>query len=157
MTTAEFAFAIITAVVALYGAIVASFLALREFRREKRNVVVFLEFVYFYERYRLVIVNAGFRPVTITSLAIDIYDPKEKDIIDSAPSNSILSPDEDENKIPVTIKDGEQITLWLTDVLRDMYLASDKKIIASVFDSEGHVFKTDQTRYFNPKFGKYEK
>lgn len=61
---------IITIILALYGATLSSILAIQETKKEKRSIQLFLDSYEFKACYKLVIVNIGYRPVTILGCGI---------------------------------------------------------------------------------------
>jgi len=62
----------ITLLLAAYAALLSTVLGLRELGKARRSLRIFLNYVAFNESYTVTLTNAGFRPITITSLVIDI-------------------------------------------------------------------------------------
>jgi hypothetical protein len=146
---------------ALWGAILSTVLGVRELRREKRNLRVFLEYVTGYERYQVVIVNTGFRPVTINAVSIEAlpaYKGAPAPIDDEMETGPYLT-EESEEKLPATLKDGDALTLEVDHLLQDRVSHGKGRLDALVYDAEGNLYKSTTTRvyhdetsqHYNPK------
>lgn len=143
MTTVD----VLTLIFALWGAILSTILGIRELRREKRNLRVFLEFITMYDRYQIVIVNSGYRPVTISRLSINGL-PAYKgapDPFDGLEIGPFLT-EEDEKKLPLTLNDGEAITLEIGHMLQDRVSHGKGSLEILVYDAEGKVYKSKTVR-----------
>jgi len=79
---------VITLILALWGSVLSTYLAIREVSKDKRKLNVHLEVVDFFQAYRLVITNIGIRPITIEQISLAILDRKDKRHIDRVPSGS---------------------------------------------------------------------
>src|SRR5215204_1276405 len=69
---------VVTLGLAGYGALLSSALALREWLNGRRRVSIRLEFVHFLEMAQLTVTNVGYRPITITGIAMQ---PKGHDVV----------------------------------------------------------------------------
>ncbi len=98
----------LTFLVAAYAAVVSTVLGVWEFIKEKRKIVIFLV-ENNGQQYSITITNIGHRPITLMNLHMNIP------TIGLKPLNSLLwfKDDEDEVKspLPVTLTDGENISL----------------------------------------------
>ena len=65
---------VITLIIALYGAVLSTVNAVRDARRGKRKVQVFLDYHGFETRYKLMVINIGYRPVTLAECGIRLFD-----------------------------------------------------------------------------------
>ena len=93
----------ITLVLALYGAILSTVLAVRDWKKEERRIIIFLEYLRQAGDYRIIITNVGHRPITLLDMAVRI------------PGASLDPLDiwREKNPFPVTLKDGEHISIPL--------------------------------------------
>jgi hypothetical protein len=64
---------ILTGLVALYGAALATYLGIRELRKERRDLLIILEHIPFYERVNFRLVNSGVRPITIVNIGMSVF------------------------------------------------------------------------------------
>lgn len=62
---------IIALVIALNGSILTTFLGMREFHKERRQIKVILEYIYYFEVGQITITNTGHRPITITGIGME--------------------------------------------------------------------------------------
>jgi hypothetical protein len=145
---------ILTLIIAIYGAGIASILGYRELRREKRRINIILEYVSWIEQTQLTIVNIGYRPITIADISADIGIKQNGEIIwDRVPRNTLFNTRIRQDAFPVTLSDGEHITLPLI-LFGDEHLKENLAKI-SVYDIEGNVYKDFKTREYDPKWGYY--
>jgi hypothetical protein len=132
-------------VVSVYAAVVSSILGVRELKRDRRRISVMLELVPFYETAQVTIVNIGHRQVTLTDMAIG-----------DCPRNCLLA-EVVEEPFPVTLDDGEHITLPLSEVLSEMVASNPRGVRLHVYDAEGHEYTKFSVWEHNPKWGTYRK
>lgn len=142
---------IITIILALYGAILSSVLAIREFKKERRLVKAFLDYVEYYSRYKLTIVNIGYRPITLVRGSVELLQKHGSRYL--ADPLSYKVDQQISNAFPVTIKDGEHIVLDVPDFFDSPFDMERKKdrIEAYVRDAEGIIYTTKKIRVYNPK------
>lgn len=107
---------VLTLIVAVYGAILATFLGIRELRKERRDLLIILEHVYFYEKVFLRLVNTGIRPITVVSISMSVFErddgvnpPHWEDV----PGLYLLESVDGVEPLPVHLKDGEQVVIPL--------------------------------------------
>lgn len=151
--------------VAIYAALLSTILGIREFLKERRRILIILEYVAFYERAQLRIVNTGHRPITITKVGMSLLMTQDSHKYwEDVPANSVLgSPfdnsDEGEELVeplPAVVQDGEQVTLPLSGVVSMTLLENGMKAEIFVYDVEGKVYKKYKRMLYNPKWGRYD-
>lgn len=150
---------VLTLIIALWGAGLATILGIRELKKEQRRVKVILEFVRWVERYQLTIVNIGHRPITITEIGMVAHFKKDEvnpAHTETVPSNAVFELEPEKTTFPFNLTDGEYVNLPLSVVLSN-YLAENKlnDLEIYVYDAEGHVFKDYQRREHDVKWGQY--
>jgi hypothetical protein len=145
---------IFTLIIAVYGAVIATFLGIRELKRDKRRIIVIIEYVAFYERAQITITNIGHRPITITEVNMSV---KQGDYWEQVPRNVLFFANPEDVTFPITINDGEYITLPLHIEIGQAFLESTKNIKVAVYDIEGNTYTKFRSRLYNPKWGYYEK
>jgi len=147
---------ILTLIIAIYGAVVATVLGIREFQRDKRKISIILEYITFYEYAQITMTNTGHRPITITAIKIAI---NQDGNWDQVPVSNLfeLETSSDETLFPFTIDDGEYKTLRLHSLISEALSISPSNVKLSVYDIEGNVYSKFLARMFNPKWGFFEK
>jgi hypothetical protein len=146
----------ITAILALYGAALSSYLAYREIMKERRQIKMTLQYVEFREIAQLIIVNSGHRPITITEIAAAVSrkDSDGKEYPEGVPSNALFNTVTPE--IPKLLNDGQTVIYELGPVLSGLVMESfikDVKVFISLFDAEGNVYHKYERRLGNAKWG----
>lgn len=149
---------IVTVVLAAWGAILATILGVKEILQESRKIKIILEHIEFYETYQIRIINIGHRPITIAEIGLDVpFEEKKKDW-DSAPANVLIDTDDPEYKpLPITIEDGKQIVLKLSNIVNSEIMEKSMNVRLFVYDIEGKVYKKFNKLHYNPKWGHYYK
>ena len=150
----------ITAIVALYAAVISSYLGYREIQKERRRIKLILEYISFTEIVQLIIVNSGHRPVTITeiAMAISIKGTDGKEYTEGVPSNALFDPVDP--GFPKLISDGQTIIFKLGPVLIGEIMErfiKGGKVYLSVYDAEGNVYTKYERREGNAKWGGSQK
>lgn len=152
-----------TTIIALYGAILSTVTAgftfyklVTESKRDKRKLKVILEFVTFYEYYRVRLVNTGFRKITVVSLSAILKIKTEYGglFIDNVPSNALLI---DEGQLPKILDDGETMVLCLSRLFSQYKSSKIEKLIVFAHDSEGTKYEQFNEVDFNSKYDRYER
>jgi hypothetical protein len=138
---------IATLALATWGAALSTFLGFTELRKQKRRLRVVCEYVAFSERAQLVIINVGHRPVTVASVSIGA---KMGDDWESVPSIAMF---DDKNPFPLTLSDGEHITLPLVEQLAETLRQDPHGVQVTVYDIEGTAHNEVSMRTHNPKWG----
>ncbi|MCA9943484.1 MAG: hypothetical protein KC449_08380 [Anaerolineales bacterium] len=132
---------IVAIILGLYGAILSTILAVREKKKERRQIKVFLEFVNYVEQLQLSIINVGFRPVTIKSVSMTYGG-------EAVPNGGLES-----YQLPQIISDGDQITLPINRAISNYWTSNKSTLDIRVYDAEGNVFVPGQIRYMDAKWG----
>ena len=102
---------IVTLIVAVYGALVSTVLAIRELRKDKRRILIILEYVVLVEQAHLTITNVGHRSTTITGIEMWSYsDQGGRSVPERVPRNALFASDA---PLPTTLNDGEHVTIRL--------------------------------------------
>jgi hypothetical protein len=149
---------IITLVVASYGAILSTFVAVKDFRKENKRITITFKW---HDRWQIMITNSGHRPVEIVSAEIYMLDPstflnhifrrnlvryegriRSYRIGDAFPDL--------QTAMPALLKDGEGIGLSLQFGMGPLILEESSEpvkkadytgILIKVYDAEGKVYK----------------
>jgi hypothetical protein len=134
---------VISLAVASYAALISTYLGFRELRKERRNLLVFLEFIPFYETAHFKLVNAGVRPITVVSVAMDIFfenDGVNPPHWETVPSRNLLDRKEGVTFLPVHIKDGEQALIPIYVMIKNMLVENHMKARIRVMDADGKTY-----------------
>ena len=125
----EVAVQVLTIILALWGAGLSTYLAIREIYKERRIIKITLEHVVFYDRVQARIVNIGHRPITINRIGMSLHfkDGKQIKLREVVPAQFLvvgpaaeLKPITDEvyGSLPVTLEDGQQVLLGVRRISR---------------------------------------
>ena len=141
-------------IIAIYGAFLSTVgigIKLWEFKKEKRQLTIFLENLLFYETYRLRLVNSGHRPINIREIGMYIIQRNENEIVldEAVPRKSMF---DREVNFPIGLTDGMEISLPLSPVLNYELKKADSTLYIIVRDSEGNNFTNFQKTSYNPKW-----
>lgn len=142
----------LSVIIALYGAILSTYLWKQ---RSIRRLSIYLEFVSYYGRYRLQITNSGYRPVTVQDIALEVLDNKGN-VVEGVPLNARFYEEADELKIPTTLKDGHTVTLNLSEQLSRQLLLEKRQLNVRVFDSDGNEYSRQGIRVYDGKWGGFD-
>jgi hypothetical protein len=131
----------VTILIAIYGAGLSTILAVIEWRKGKRSLTIFMEYVPFYEKVNIRIVNSGSRPVTIINIRLN--------------NKYLFGIQGDKNPMPVQIEDGEQVVIPLDD--NDSYKLVTNQLAGklAVIDAERNEYTKFKALEVNPRFGGY--
>ncbi|NJC97903.1 MAG: hypothetical protein C3F07_05900 [Anaerolineales bacterium] len=147
---------IITIILALYGAVLSSVLAIREIKKEKRTIALFIDFYVWESSFKLTVVNIGHRPVTLAGAGI-MYFKKYRMRwfeLDERPFDLAR---ENPGKFPLTLNDGNHVALAIPSVVDALEWTNGlNKGEAYVRDVEGNIYKTSRIRRYNSKADAYE-
>lgn len=142
--------------IALYGAILATILGIRELTNERRKVTIILQYITFYDRAQIIVTNSGHRAITLTGLAMETEIAGEHGKHwETVPQNALFDLESGKAPFPVTIDDGESVTLPLGIVVTE-YLSKNKlSANLEIFDSEGHSYTKHKINIYDGKWGGY--
>jgi hypothetical protein len=158
---------IITIILAAYAAVLSTILAIVELRKNQRALTVFLEFVPFYEQALLRLVNPGTRPITVVSVAMEIFvenDGVNQPFWEAIPFRVLFERDPEKypegmrslpdglHLLPVHIGDGKQALLPLSGMISNMLVANHMHAKIHVTDASGKVYDKFTISEANPKF-----
>ena len=138
----------LTLSLAMYGAILSSILGIREIMKEKRSIAIFLEYLPWHHSYSVVITNIGHRPITIMDMYVFIPEL-------GALKRSAFWDDESIYPFPITLTDGQHISIKIQQNLGDSIYKADGNIEIAVFDAEGKTYKKYSKVVHDKKFGSY--
>jgi hypothetical protein len=137
---------VVAIVTGLYSAILSSILALRETRRERRKVRARIEYDFRQGHYNLVIVNLGFRPVTLTGASLSTlvsngdehWFPVEYDFLFASTET---------DPFPVTLGDGDHLRVRVNESLTPEWF-EQHRVRFQVYDAERNAYRVDTTHVY---------
>ncbi|MDW7755878.1 MAG: hypothetical protein SCH68_12010 [Brevefilum sp.] len=142
--------------IALYGALLSTGLFIHKILKERKKLSIILEHIAWYERVQIVITNTGYRPITLTALAMKtVIGEGDVSHWEPVPNNSLFDIESGNDPFPILIKEGEAISLPLGPVLSETLLQNGLKAKLIVFDSRGKEYSVFTTRTFDAKWGGY--
>jgi hypothetical protein len=144
----------ITFFLALWGAFLSTYLALREIRKDKRSLKVILESVHWMETYRLVITNNGHRPITIDQISVELADKRYGEAERMPPG--FLATESGErvsDALPCTLEDGKMLIFYFSEAIAEDLRDKNKFLRIEVFDAEGNVYNKYSKGEYDPKYG----
>lgn len=152
----------ITFVIAIWGAALATFLGIREFLKDRRQIRIILEYQEFTEIVQIRIINIGIRPITISNVIMNVFfntTDKQPKHWERVPANALFGTrkEDDSVSLPVTIEDGKQITLQLSEVVYGALMENRMRAKICVYDAEGREYTRFDRLYYNAKWGGYSK
>lgn len=145
---------IFTLIVAVYGALLSTVIAIRELTKDKRRVkvtcnvsLVPLSSDETWEFISIDVVNIGHRPIQISSAGI---------IMSDGNYYTQLSSKLGKNPLPKKLEDGESFTIMfdvdkIIEVLKHSNRQNVKYTKAFVSDAEGNKYKARLPRFFKDK------
>jgi len=148
---------ILTLIVAVWGAGLATYLGIRELNRQKRQVRVYLDYIAWYEVHELTIVNAGQRPVTIVSAGAHL-EPKDKTkvgMFEGRPFEPEAAPNGQQPTLPARLGDGDKITMVMPQHFHELLTSGEYVATAYARDAEGNTYTSSTRRLFDAKRDSY--
>jgi hypothetical protein len=144
---------VLTLIVAAWGAGLATFLGIRELRREKRQVRVYLDYVAWYEVHEITVVNVGQRPVTIVSVGAHLqpWDKGKVGLFEGRPFEPDADPDLNQPVLPARLGDGEKITFAMPQHFHDLVTSGEHEAFAYARDAEGNTYASTEHRLYDAK------
>ena len=144
---------VIILILALYGAVLSTINAIRDARRGRRKIQIFLDYHAFETRYILLVVNVGYRPVTLSECGIRLFDQKGKPV-EQLPLHVIMGTDE---KFPFSLTDGTQKSFDIPNSLDDPQVIKENKWKVEAFtrDAEGNIYTTNKIRTYSSRIKSY--
>jgi hypothetical protein len=147
---------LLTLILATYGAVVSTVLGIRAIQRDRRRVKLILEYVLFYERAQIIIINVGHRPLTISEIGMQIkLKQNGNDYWDSVPRNSLFArrPDDAGDPLPAVLDDGQHLSIPLSDSVSNNLYENNMEARVVVYDVEGNAYEKFTTRLHHTKWG----
>jgi len=135
---------IFTLGLALYGAVLSTLLGIRELTKERRQVLIFLEYSEFRDGYSIIITNVGHRPITLLGVFMDCGG-------EWVPQNAIIESDND--PFPATLTDGQHLTLPLYEGVSAAIAQVKEDIKIVVYDTENRKYTKFKKLSYNEKIG----
>jgi len=127
---------IITLVIAIWGAVISTLLAIREIKKENRNIKIILYYVYWMEKHKISITNINQRPITIVEINLSIRNVAlERRSAFFSHENGYVPPE-----FPVTLTDGQTVEFDLSPYITDHLSNPKVKLRIKVYDAEGKVY-----------------
>jgi hypothetical protein len=144
---------VLTLIVAVWGAGLATYLAIREVKKERRQVRVYLDYIAWYEVHEITVVNAGQRPVTIVSVGAHLQ-PKDKAILglfEGRPFEPEPAPEANQPILPARLADGEKITFLMSQQFHELATSGEHEALAYARDAEGNTYVSSTHRLYDAK------
>jgi len=146
---------------AVWGAGLSTYLAIRQARERKRQVRVFLTYISWVEQVEMAVVNVGHRPVTITEVGVRPLPPA--DVMDEYAFKPLgleysdqLGSDES-SPLPVVLKDGEQARFIMESQVMNLIHHGGRmqgySWVAYARDAEHREYTTTTYGEFDVKWG----
>jgi len=149
---------IITLFISLYGALLATILAVRDIFRQRRRIRIFLDQLVWHQRVQVTITNIGDRPITIAGIALSIGHEQDGHIVfEDIRQGDLFPVDLSRDLLPATLGDGEHITLPISDPVGNFLYENNMRARITVYDADGNKYKNFRTRLYNEKWGNYMK
>jgi len=144
---------VLTLIVAAWGAGLATFLGIRELRREKRQVRVYLDYVAWYEVHEITVVNVGQRPVTIVSVGAHLQpiDESKVGLFEGRPFEPDPNPDLKQPVLPARLGDGEKLTFVMSQDFHELVTSGEHEVFAYARDAEGNTYGSTEHRLYDAK------
>lgn len=150
----------------LYGAGLSTYLALRERKKERKQIRIFLEHVKDElakegekESAQITIVNVGHRPTTIVDMSLEIFSTAldREGPVGQMIAPNLLKSTEGVSFFPVTLEDGEPMTIPLGTGSDGLFIVTEKiptmLVKIRVYDVEGNIYTDYTRRTYNKTFG----
>jgi hypothetical protein len=148
----------LTLVVAIWGAVLSTILAIREYFKERRQIKVLLEEIHWTERHKLTIINIGHRPITINKVGLAVDHGREPVI--PIRSSALFATEEGYTPpdLPLTLMDGEIGQFHLSEYMsNELHREEYNCLRVYIYDAEGKVYTKYEMGESDPKYGTYEK
>jgi hypothetical protein len=143
-------------IIAIYGAVLATILAVIEIRKERKKITIILEYVTIYERAQILITNSGHRSITLTNMTMKTkIKDREGMHWEAVPQNALYDTANGMSPFPLTIKDGESVSIPLGTVVTDYLLENKLMTNLAIFDSEGNSYTKYEPKILDGKWGGY--
>ena len=136
--------------IAVWGATLSTYLALREARKDKRQLKIILEHDVWANGHRLLLINTGHRPITVERVGMTaIMNKKHRDPV---PKGAMWSGERERPEFPVVLEDGRMIILYISRVVTGDVLNAGQYLEIRVYDAEGNVYSKYSTNEVDQKY-----
>jgi hypothetical protein len=145
---------IVQLIIAIWGAVLATYLGVRELRKERRDIRVYLDLHAREGKLQVVVANLGHRPTTIVNVAALVIPrkPSKSGYLPPKPFSPITTPDGKPVELPVLLDDGDT-AYFVMDAGLLYYQQNDEyEILAYARDSEGTQYTSSGFRYYDSKY-----
>jgi len=140
----------LTFAIAIYGAIVATLLGIREIRREEKKVALFFILHEWEGAYSINVTNIAHRPITIIDMLLSVGgETIPKNILEFGEVEQIIF----EWPLPVTLTDGQFVTIRIPYNISRLISDQDKKVEIIVYDAEGKTYSEYKRLSYSSKYG----
>ncbi len=139
----------LTAMLAVYGAVLSTVLGILELRKQRRQVSIILELHEFAYAFNITITNTGHRPITIVAMTVVIGPDR------GAVRQGQLRTENDLPPFPVTLTDGAYTRIGLSEGVSQDIAEQEDVVYISVYDAEGHEYTKYRRFTYNEKYGYY--
>ena len=135
---------------AVWGAALSTFLALRETRKDKRQLKIILEHDVWADSHRLLLINIGHRPITIETIGMTamlggkMHDP--------VPKGAMWSIEKDQPEFPIVLEDGRMAILYINSPITTDVIHRGQHLDIRVYDAEGNVYSKYTTNELDIKY-----
>jgi hypothetical protein len=144
--------------IAIWGAILSTILAIREVSRERRKISITLFKISWMESYKISITNTGHRPITISEISLTI---KTKAKAPHSPIRAsarfATAEGYTPQKLPLILTDGQTAEFHLSEYVTHELSNELNKLLISVYDSEGNIYKRYRNSMHDPKYAYIDK
>jgi hypothetical protein len=132
----------ITIFVAGYGAILATIIFLKDLAKERKSLKIILEAVHWAERHQILITNTSHRPITITTINLNIIPKNRRGGFMNMSSGVFWATEAgfEPPRFPLTLQDGDSVTFHLSQYITDQLSDETNRLSIRVYDSEGRTY-----------------
>ncbi len=147
-------FDVITIILAAYGAILATVIGLKDLAKERKSLKIILEAVHWTERHQILITNNSHRPITITTININIIPKNRRGGYTSMPSGVFWAtePQYEPPTLPLTLQDGDTVIFHLSEYITGELSDKNNHLSIIVYDGEGHAYSKYIEGEYDPRY-----
>jgi hypothetical protein len=144
----------LTAFIAVWGAGLSTFIFFNERLKEKRSLRIILESDTWRGGHQIIITNKGFRPITVIGIHLFFQDWKKNGNIEPIRKGMFWDtpPGYEEPNLPKTLRDGENVTFYLSQYISNLLSETNNHLLISVYDSEMNCYKKYSESEYDQKY-----
>lgn len=139
-------------IIAIYGALLSTALLIYELLKHRKRLSIILQHVAWYETINIIITNTGHRPVTLTSLSMEVFIP-DQSFWEPVPQTVLFSEKMATDVFPTTIIVGDSISIPLGPILTQDLLKNRLNAKIIICDSEGKEYSNYKAQIYDAKWG----